>query len=129
MDLSSVPLAQSHQGGWGNSGSHQKLSKPSAKRQKEILSIYHQKPSVPTCDQGKALCTKRQVILQNIQSPMSPENLSGYTSCFDLCIWVPLSSVLVLCSSSSLLQLVGWNDPTPGIFTNWLHICAWILGL
>lgn len=86
MDLTSVPLAQSHQGQWGgreNSGSYQKLSNPSAKRQKEILSTYLQKLNVPTCDQGKDLCNKGKVILQNTQSPTSPEKLSGYASCFE----------------------------------------------
>lgn len=84
MDLASVPLAQSRQGQQGgeeNSGSHQKLSNPLAKRQKEILSTYHQKASVPICDQDKHLCNKGKVILQNTQRPTSPENLSGYTSC------------------------------------------------
>lgn len=89
---------------------------------KRRYQLYHQKSSLPIWSQVKALCIKEEIVLENAQSPVPPENtflamLSALT-----CVSLVSASGLMYCSIVShplpLLQLVDWMDPAPVIFTD-----------
>lgn len=78
----------------------------------------HQKASLPTRGPLKALCTKGDVFLWNIQIPIAWK--ISFWSCYLLwpvsLQWVPLKTCYV--PRPPLIAFVNWMDPAPDMFIN-----------